>query len=95
MLKVLELGKYFPPARGGIETYLATLARRLSGMADVEIMVFRHDLSLLSRRETWEGIPVLRVGRQIRLLSAPLSAALPIHLQGRHWDIIHLHMPNP
>ncbi|MGL4423920.1 MAG: glycosyltransferase, partial [Gemmataceae bacterium] len=42
-MKVVHLGKYYPPASGGIETHTQTLARAQADLgADVRVVVVNH-----------------------------------------------------
>jgi rhamnosyl/mannosyltransferase len=38
-MKVLHLGKFFPPFHGGMETHLALLASKLTPFVEVEVAV--------------------------------------------------------
>src|SRR5262245_41909873 len=43
ILKIVHLGKYYPPAFGGIETHTQTLARSQAALgADVRVVVANH-----------------------------------------------------
>ncbi|GAB2479591.1 hypothetical protein GCM10027082_33130 [Comamonas humi] len=91
-LRVLHIGKYYPPFRGGMESFLADLLeqQRASGI-DARALV--HGDPLPNDPE-W----VLRVPVQIKLVFAPIAVGFPLAL----WrairrfkpDVIHLHMPN-
>ena len=38
-MKVLHVGKFYPPHMGGIETHMQVLCRELQGEVDVEVLV--------------------------------------------------------
>ena len=38
-LKILHVGKFYPPHPGGIESHLKTLCEELSNSAEVEVLV--------------------------------------------------------
>ncbi|MFC2171772.1 glycosyltransferase [Acidobacteriota bacterium] len=95
MMRILEIGKFFPPYMGGIETHLATLVGKLAGEVAFKVVVSRNEWSLLSKRQDINGTPVVRLGCQVRMFSAPFSALLPFYMTGSRYDIIHIHMPNP
>lgn len=102
-MKVLHIGKYFPPYAGGMETYLRDLmaaqARQGIGIA---ALVHQSGLSLTSRDESYQAghqaLPVTRAAVWARLLFTPVSPTFPwllSRLIRRHRpDILHLHMPN-
>src|SRR5262245_66237922 len=77
-LRVVHLGKYYPPSAGGIETHTQTLARVQADLgADVHVVVVNHattggrdaTFEWLSRTrpaaETDGPVRVSRVGRSI------------------------------
>ncbi len=90
--RVLHIGKYFPPQRGGMETYLAALvaAQRAQGI----------DASVLVHGEPQPGDPawLVRVPVQWQLAYAPVAlgfrAALARAIRRFEPDLLHLHMPN-
>ncbi|MEO8217655.1 MAG: glycosyltransferase, partial [Acidobacteriota bacterium] len=90
-LRVLQIGKYYPPHTGGIETHLQTLSEKLAGRFKLEVAV--SNVSRKTIREVVNGVPVVRLGRWLALASAPVNPRLWGVLSGR--DIIHLHLPNP
>lgn len=98
-MRVLHLGKYYPPAPGGIETFTAILAREQ--VADgYEAVVLAHAAERRWRTvQRNDGAVVVReVGRLGQLVYAPLSPAFPLQLQHcitRHRpDLLHIHVPN-
>jgi glycosyltransferase involved in cell wall biosynthesis len=102
-MKILHLGKYFPPHAGGMETYLrdlmAELSRRGTGNA---ALVHRSGISLTTTRELYpageQGLEVTRVAVWARLLFTPISPGFPWRLgklvRQQRPDILHLHLPN-
>jgi rhamnosyl/mannosyltransferase len=92
-MRVLQLGKYYEPHVGGIETHLGLLAQGLVAKG-VEVEVLVHGSGTKTVRETVRGIPVTRVGALGRVLSTELSPNLVAEL-GRHYDVLHLHTPHP
>lgn len=93
-LRILHLGKYFPPARGGIERFLADLvAAQQTAGDEIAVLVHRHgpqsedDPKWLLRCPVWA-----------RLLFTPVSPAFGIWL-GRaisrfRPSLLYVHMPN-
>jgi rhamnosyl/mannosyltransferase len=92
-MRVLQLGKFYEPVVGGIETHLSLLSEGLAA-SGVHVEVLVHHTERVTARETVRGIPVTRVGSLGRLLSANLSPGL-IRELSRPFDILHLHVPHP
>ncbi|MCP4816735.1 MAG: glycosyltransferase, partial [Planctomycetaceae bacterium] len=103
-MKVLHIGKYFPPFFGGMENYLRDLvgAQQRSGLEPL-VLVHRHDNSLRSSRETYDDqgtrpLLVIRVAMWFRMLFTPISPTFPLvlnqFLREEGTDLLHLHMPN-
>jgi glycosyltransferase involved in cell wall biosynthesis len=98
-IRVCHLGKYYPPALGGMETHLQTLARGQAELgADVRVVCVNHEYN--SRTvEDWDGpIRVTRVGRRASLKGLDLCPDLLGVFSDlcRHPpDVLHLQTPNP
>ena len=92
-LRVLHVGKFYPPHMGGIETHLQTLCLQLQHHADVEVLVANdapHD------EETWDdGVRVVRAGTRFNLSTAPVCPTMTGLIKRSTADIVHLHLPNP
>jgi rhamnosyl/mannosyltransferase len=110
-LNICHLGKFYPPAPGGIETHVRTLARAQAQLgAHVRVICINH-ADRKGRDVTWArygatqtveeadgDVEVTRLGRSgcvARLDFVPGLPALLNDLQYRPLDILHLHMPNP
>ena len=91
-LRILHIGKYFPPDRGGMEVFLADLIRAQRAQG-IEAFALVHGRPL-------PGDPawLLRVPVQFELIHAPLAfgfrRALGRALREFAPDVLHLHMPN-
>jgi rhamnosyl/mannosyltransferase len=110
-LRVCHLGKYYPPARGGIETHLHALARAQAALgADVQVLCVNHqdhdgrDVTFETFGSTptvraWDGpVRLTRVGRWASLARFDVCGDLPrvlSRLQRLEADVLHLHVPNP
>src|SRR4029077_19924760 len=70
-LKVLHVGKYYPPYMGGIETHLQALSRELAKIVDLRVIVSNDQRGTTS--EVADGVNLLRVGTPLKLFSTPLS----------------------
>ena len=98
-MKVLHIGKYYPPFHGGMETFLQSLAQAQSTAGqDVGILVHNH----LHRTTTItrdRNIRITRIGSLGTLFFTPISPAFRSELKKSisefRPDIIHLHLPNP
>jgi rhamnosyl/mannosyltransferase len=110
-LRVCHLGKYYPPAPGGIESHVQTIARAQSSMGlSVRVVCVNHtnhegrDLTYVRHgatdtvREEDGAIEVVRVGRSASFARLDVCPGLPRFLRGitrENTDVIHLHTPNP
>lgn len=109
-LRVVHLGKYYPPASGGIETHTRTLAQAQADLgADVSVVVVNHataggkDVTFDSFGRTPNvaeddgPVRVLRAGRWgclAKLDVAPGLAGILRRLLRDPPDVWHLHTPN-
>jgi rhamnosyl/mannosyltransferase len=109
-LRVCHLAKYYPPARGGIETHVQALARAQVELgAEVDVVCVNHldtdgrdvTWATLARTpgvEEWDGaVRVTRVGKWgsvARLDLCPALLRLAPRLRSGA-DVLHLHAPNP
>jgi len=92
-LKVLQLGKFYPPHKGGMETHVRDLCVQLADHIDVEVAVASDDRT--SFEEVLSGVRVSRLATQLTVSSAPVCAGLVGKIRASHADLIHLHWPNP
>jgi rhamnosyl/mannosyltransferase len=92
-MKVLQLGKFYLPRMGGMESHLQDLAASLKAYVDVEILVanesFRREKSRVG------GVQVTRVPSLGEFVSTPLTWGLSQEIARTDADIVHLHAPNP
>jgi glycosyltransferase involved in cell wall biosynthesis len=94
-LRVCHLGKYYPPARGGIEGHVQTLARAQSAAgARVRVIVVNHERGP-TRREKDGLVEVVRLERLGDAAKLDLCPSLPRLLGGVEADVLHVHVPNP
>ncbi|MCK5664252.1 MAG: glycosyltransferase, partial [Thiotrichaceae bacterium] len=98
-MKVLHIGKYYPPFSGGIENFMGDLLPLLSSpKTQICALVHDHSAGKLAQKETVNNIRIIRVPSYGRLLYAPISPAFPFYLYQTlkqfQPDIIHIHMPN-
>lgn len=98
-MRVLHIGKYFPPAPGGMESYLEELVVAL-GKENVQSYILAHqwEKNEPSTIALSENITVERVPTFGQLCYVPIAPTFPLYLfRAIHKfqpDIIHVHMPN-
>ena len=92
-LKVVHVGKFYPPHHGGMESHVELLARATRAEVDVEVIVSNHGPETV--RETVGGIPVTRVGTRLRLASASFGPGMAKAIRAADADVVHFHHPNP
>ncbi len=92
-LRILVLGKYYPPYCGGIETLTRHWCEGFARRGGRISCVVAND-GLRTVREQVRGVDLTRCGRFGTLLSTPVS---PRYLAAarQQADIIQLHFPNP
>jgi len=94
-LRVCHLGKYYPPAHGGIETHLQTLAQAQVRLGlDVEVLCINHEAGP-TVREMDGRIPVTRFRPQLAFKKLEISTELIGVLRSIRADVLHVHVPNP
>jgi glycosyltransferase involved in cell wall biosynthesis len=91
--RVLHVGKFYPPYKGGMETHIQDLCRGLSAYADVSVLV--SNTTSQTVREFEGAIPVQRVAAWANIASAPISPGMVHSIRSTPADIVHLHCPNP
>lgn len=92
-LRVLHVGKFYPPHRGGMESHVQTLARELSAEVDVEVLVSNDGRQTV--RETLDGMPVTRIGTLASFASASVNPGMARAIRQAAADVVHFHHPNP
>ncbi len=92
-LRVLHVGKFYPPYKGGMETHLETLCRLLRSEVDLRVVVANTDRQRVD--EVIDGVSVTRLGTRINLGAAPYTPGLSRFIREAAADIVHLHFPHP
>ncbi len=98
-MRVLHVGKYYPPAPGGIESFTAVLAQaQVAGGDEVVVLAHAAERRWRTTQRDDGAVIVHEVGRLGQLAYAPLSPAFPLQLQyciARYRpDVLHIHVPN-
>ncbi len=99
-MRVLQIGKYYAPQRGGIERSVQDLSEWLVRHGvDVGVLVHQPPGTWRGARETLNGVDIRRAGCIAAPLYAPISPAFPLALARAldeiRPDLLHLHLPNP
>jgi glycosyltransferase involved in cell wall biosynthesis len=92
-LRVLHVGKFYPPHMGGIETHLQALCGELRKPLDLRVIVASEDRQPVE--ETLDGVRVSRVPTRLTLASTPLCPGMVRQIGAASIDLIHIHLPNP
>ena len=95
-MRVLLLYKDYFPVIGGIENHIRLLAQGLRAEGvDARVLVTNTGPATL--RQTMDGVPVTKTGRQAHILSTPISLPFftEVRRQATAADIVHLHAPYP
>lgn len=93
MMRVLHVGKFYPPHWGGMETALKDICEVLAPRLDLEAVVASDDFR--QREETVGGVRLSRLANLGTLFSQPLVTGLLGRLRRASADVVHLHEPNP
>jgi glycosyltransferase involved in cell wall biosynthesis len=93
-LRVLHVGKFYPPHPGGMETHAALLCRELTARGvEVEVVVSNHEKGTVT--ETVDGVRVTRIGSPVSVARASISPGMARAIRERPADVVHFHHPNP
>ncbi|HMF54755.1 MAG TPA: glycosyltransferase [Pyrinomonadaceae bacterium] len=92
-LRVMHVGKFYPPHRGGMETHLKSLCEELKSDIDIEVVVASDRVR--SRDEEINGVRVSRLGTLFNFAAAPVCPELVRRIRKADADIVHIHLPNP
>jgi rhamnosyl/mannosyltransferase len=92
-VRILQIGKFYAPYAGGIETHLEELCQQLRHFADVRVIAANTDSRSVT--EQVSGITVHRAGTLAHFANVPLSPGMVAAIQSSPADIVHVHWPNP
>jgi glycosyltransferase involved in cell wall biosynthesis len=90
---ILHVGKFYPPARGGMETVLGQLCAATADRWKVSAVVANKSRKTI--REIQDGVEVTRMASIGELASVPLLPTSPFRLWSGKYDCVVLHEPNP
>lgn len=96
-LCVMHLGKYYPPAPGGIESLVRDMAvAQVEAGLKVTTHVFHHEKHhRTSHVSSDRGVRVIRHARRAGFARLDYSSDLIDQIRNSRADLIHLHVPNP
>jgi glycosyltransferase involved in cell wall biosynthesis len=92
-LRVLHVGKFYPPHHGGMESHVETLCTELAPEVDVEVIVSADGRDTV--RETVGGVSVTRIGTRATLASASVNPGMARAIRRSRAHVVHFHHPNP
>lgn len=92
-MRILHLGKFYPPFSGGMETVLETLCRTEQRAHDSRALVMTK--SHRTVHEVLDNVSVTRVGSLLTIGAVSVTPTLPLWLSRAQADLIVLHEPNP
>jgi glycosyltransferase involved in cell wall biosynthesis len=93
-LRVLHVGKFYPPHPGGMESHLEALCNELKGSLDLKVLVASSNGHRTSQ-EVQDGVEVVRLSRLFSLRSAPVCPQMVREIRAAKADVVHIHLPNP
>jgi rhamnosyl/mannosyltransferase len=98
-LRILHVGKYFPPFNGGIENFMSSLIEAQYSLGhDVAAICHHHTIGLSTQTSLHKGIEVCRVRNLGVFAFVPISPSFGYHLKTLvnriKPDVVHVHMPN-
>jgi glycosyltransferase involved in cell wall biosynthesis len=93
VLKVLHVGKYYPPVPGGMERVVQALCTVAPDRLESRVLAFSRDRSTME--EVVDGVAVTRVGTLGQAGSVPVAPTFAAHLRRAVADVMIVHEPNP
>jgi rhamnosyl/mannosyltransferase len=93
MMRVLHVGKFYPPHPGGMERVVETLCQASRGIVENHVLVANHGRATVE--ETRDGVHVTRVGTIAAAGSVHIAPTFAAWLRKIPADLIVLHEPNP
>jgi len=92
-VRVLHVGKFYPPFRGGMETHLQDLCRATVPFVDLDVIVghTRHR----TEHDHDGDIRIHRIGTLATVASASICPTMVSAIRSTPADVVHLHSPNP
>lgn len=92
-VRVLHVGKFYPPSRGGMEKVLQVLAEAERSVVNNHVLVANDRPSTV--HESVNGVPVTRVASLTRVGAVAICPAFPLWMRSLDADVMVVHEPNP
>ncbi len=92
-ISVLHVGKFYPPAPGGMERVVQLLCEGEQATTDSRVLVANRGVGTV--RERWQGVDVTRVSSLASIGSVGVCPAFPLEMWRARRDVTVLHEPNP
>src|SRR5262245_48703136 len=93
MLRVLHVGKFYPPVTGGMERVVESLCHSTRGRLDSRVLAVNTGVGTVEA--VVDGVPVTRVGTWGAAGSVAVAPAFAGHLKRAEADVMIVHEPNP
>ena len=91
-MRVLQLGKFYDPFVGGMETVLKEMCESLAEEVEFQVVVANTRCRTVHENRK---VPVTRVASLGKLLSCSIAPAYLLWARRFDPDLIHVHLPNP
>ncbi|MGA3195726.1 MAG: glycosyltransferase [Terriglobales bacterium] len=91
-MRVLQLGKFYDPVVGGMESALREICETLHQQVDLRVVVANTRCRTEHDSKT---VPVTRVASLGKLFSLSMAPTFPLWARRFNADLIHVHLPNP
>jgi rhamnosyl/mannosyltransferase len=92
-MKVLHLGKFYPPVKGGMETILELICDRTSREVQNKVLVANN--RWVTREERRGDVDVVRMAAIAKIGAVAVCPTMPFRLAREAADLIVIHEPNP
>jgi len=92
-IDVLHVGKFYPPAPGGMERMVQLLCE--GEQPDTTCRVLAANTSFSTSRAAWQGVEVTRAASLGAIGSVGVCPAFPLELRRARRDVTVIHEPNP
>lgn len=96
-MRILHVAKYYPPAFGGMETAVASMAEGVAAKGhEVVVLVHAEDGDTTPRHPA-PGVTVIRAPYRLAVGTMAISLSYAcLYRKWRNWaDVVHVHAPNP